>query len=122
MAAAIALLHICVKFNKQAALCGVWRLCSVVQVREADIRAVDAPKTVRHDLPWYPHHLSCRIRHTYLSNFITISCDLMDHSLQITFIACEKNYLSGDKNILVEIRSWRDRNLKFGPNCDLEVD
>ena len=23
---------------------------------------------------------------------------------------------------LVEIRSWRDRNLKFGPNCDLEVD
>ena len=26
------------------------------------------------------------------------------------------------KNILVESRSWRDRNLKFGPNCDLEVD
>ena len=25
-------------------------------------------------------------------------------------------------NLLVEIRSWRDRNLKFGPNCDLEVD
>ena len=25
-------------------------------------------------------------------------------------------------NILVESRSWRDRNLKFGPNCDLEVD
>ena len=24
--------------------------------------------------------------------------------------------------ILVESRSWRDRNLKFGPNCDLEVD
>ena len=24
--------------------------------------------------------------------------------------------------ILVEIRSWRNRNLKFGPNCDLEVD
>ena len=24
--------------------------------------------------------------------------------------------------ILVEIRSWRERNLKFGPNCDLEVD
>ena len=23
--------------------------------------------------------------------------------------------------ILVESRSWRDRNLKFGPNCDLEV-
>ena len=22
----------------------------------------------------------------------------------------------------MEIRSWRDRNLKFGPNCDLEVD
>ena len=28
-----------------------------------------------------------------------------------------------DKNdILVESRSWRDPNLKFGPNCDLEVD
>ena len=26
------------------------------------------------------------------------------------------------RNILVESRSWRDRNLKFGPNCDLEVD
>ena len=25
-------------------------------------------------------------------------------------------------NILVESRIWRDRNLKFGPNCDLEVD
>ena len=25
-------------------------------------------------------------------------------------------------DILVESRSWRDRNLKFGPNCDLEVD
>ena len=25
-------------------------------------------------------------------------------------------------SILVESRSWRDRNLKFGPNCDLEVD
>ena len=25
-------------------------------------------------------------------------------------------------HVLVEIRSWRDRNLKFGPNCDLEVD
>ena len=24
--------------------------------------------------------------------------------------------------ILVESRSWRDRNLKFGPNCDLEVE
>ena len=24
--------------------------------------------------------------------------------------------------IVVESRSWRDRNLKFGPNCDLEVD
>ena len=24
--------------------------------------------------------------------------------------------------ILVESRSWRDRNLNFGPNCDLEVD
>ena len=24
--------------------------------------------------------------------------------------------------ILVESRSWRDRNLKFGLNCDLEVD
>ena len=24
--------------------------------------------------------------------------------------------------ILVESRSWRDRNLKFGSNCDLEVD
>ena len=24
--------------------------------------------------------------------------------------------------ILVESRSWRDRNLKFGPNCDLKVD
>ena len=23
---------------------------------------------------------------------------------------------------LVESRSWQDRNLKFGPNCDLEVD
>ena len=23
---------------------------------------------------------------------------------------------------LVESRSWMDRNLKFGPNCDLEVD
>ena len=26
------------------------------------------------------------------------------------------------KNWHREIRSWRDRNLKFGPNCDLEVD
>ena len=26
------------------------------------------------------------------------------------------------KVILVESRSWRDRNLKFGPNYDLEVD
>ena len=26
------------------------------------------------------------------------------------------------KSILVESRSWRDRNLKFGLNCDLEVD
>ena len=26
------------------------------------------------------------------------------------------------QGILVESRSWRDRNLKFGPNCDLEVD
>ena len=26
------------------------------------------------------------------------------------------------REILVESRSWRDRNLKFGPNCDLEVD
>ena len=25
-------------------------------------------------------------------------------------------------SILVERRSWRDRNLKFGPNFDLEVD
>ena len=24
--------------------------------------------------------------------------------------------------VLVESRSWRDGNLKFGPNCDLEVD
>ena len=24
--------------------------------------------------------------------------------------------------VLVESRSWQDRNLKFGPNCDLEVD
>ena len=29
---------------------------------------------------------------------------------------------SPPKMILVESRSWRDRNLKFGPNCDLEVD
>ena len=27
-----------------------------------------------------------------------------------------------DLQILVESMSWRDRNLKFGPNCDLEVD
>ena len=26
------------------------------------------------------------------------------------------------RGIIVESRSWRDRNLKFGPNCDLEVD
>ena len=26
------------------------------------------------------------------------------------------------KDVLVESRSWWDRNLKFGPNCDLEVD
>ena len=26
------------------------------------------------------------------------------------------------RTILVESRSWRDHNLKFGPNCDLEVD
>ena len=25
-------------------------------------------------------------------------------------------------DVIVESRSWRDRNLKFGPNCDLEVD
>ena len=27
-----------------------------------------------------------------------------------------------EDKIIVESRSWRDRNLKFGPNCDLEVD
>ena len=27
-----------------------------------------------------------------------------------------------EMDILVEIRSWRDWNLKFGPNCDLDVD
>ena len=31
-------------------------------------------------------------------------------------------YLDHPCQILVEISSWRDRNLKFGPNCDLEVD
>ena len=29
---------------------------------------------------------------------------------------------AADSTIIVESRSWRDRNLKFGPNCDLEVD
>ena len=27
-----------------------------------------------------------------------------------------------EDSIIVESRSWRDRNLKFGPNCDVEVD
>ena len=26
-----------------------------------------------------------------------------------------------EDKIIVESSSWRDRNLKFGPNCDLEV-
>ena len=35
-----------------------------------------------------------------------ISSDICKHSANI---------------ILVESRSWRDGNFKFGPNCDLEV-
>ena len=31
-------------------------------------------------------------------------------------------YFDNIEFLLVESRSWRDRNLKFGPNCDLEVD
>ena len=30
-------------------------------------------------------------------------------------------WLIGSFLFVVESRSWRDRNLKFGPNCDLEV-
>ena len=38
------------------------------------------------------------------------------------YLIRHNNYLIRHTIILVESRSWRDRNLKFGPNCDLEVD
>ena len=31
-------------------------------------------------------------------------------------------HFKSNEMFLVESRSWQDQNLKFGPNCDLEVD
>ena len=41
-----------------------------------------------------------------------------EKKLKITFLSEAPNMVKEES----EIRSWRDRNLKFGTNCDLEVD
>ena len=46
---------------------------------------------------------------------------ILTFCIQVYMTSC-KMYLSLYFCILVESRSWRDQNLKFGPNCDLETE
>ena len=58
-----------------------------------------------------PH--SCNSCEKAFSQINSLKCHILSHT--------GENAPSVE-NLLVESRSWRDRNLKFGPNCDLEVD
>ena len=55
-------------------------------------------------------------------------CQWLSSSSFLAITACKYNrqkylFTKLEKyNVLVESRSWRDWNSKFGPNCDLEVD
>merc|ERR1719264_1125365 len=52
---------------------------------------------------------------------ISANCDNIGTNCDNIGINCDNISTSHHiyRKIVVESRSWRDRNLKFGPNCDL---
>ena len=70
----------------------------------------------------YSTHLccfTCRLSVVFVSSKEAAAAALSKETMAVV-PSCQAAWLP--IQLVVESRSWRDRNLKFGPNCYLEVD